>query len=199
MIMVRYADDMVFGFEHEADAKRFREALGQRLEKFGLSLHPDKTRLIEFGRFASERCEKRGLGKPETFNFLGFTFICGKSRNGKFQVIRKSRSDRMKAKLKEIRSTLMAKRHALIPLMGQWLGQVLRGYYGYHAVPLNMRALNTFRYHITRHWHDALRRRSQKDKTTWARMIKLAADYLPLPKILHPLPNFDALLATHPR
>ena len=154
MIIVRYADDFIVGFEHESDAQRFLDEMRERLGKFALTLHPEKTRLIEFGRFAAERRKRRGLGKPETFNFLGFTFICGKTRSGKFQIKRKTRRDRMRAKLREIKQALRRRMHRPIPKLGKWLGQVVR------AVPTNARALGTFRHHVTDLWRRTLRRRS---------------------------------------
>jgi group II intron reverse transcriptase/maturase len=189
MIIVRYADDIVVGFEHEIDARRFWDEMENRLQEFALSLHPDKTRLIEFGRRAADRRARKGLGKPETFNFLGFTFICGRSRKGKFQVKRKSRRDRMRAKLKEIKEALRRRMHQPIPEQGKWLRQVVRGYFAYHAVPTNLSALGAFRHHVARLWLRTLRRRSQKDKFAWQRMEKLADDWLPQPKTLHPWPN----------
>jgi len=141
MVIVRFADDFVVGFEHEADAQRFRDALRQRFEEFSLSLHPDKTRLIEFGRHAADRRARAGLGKPETFQFLGFVFFCGKSRRGKFLLHRRSRRDRMRAKLKVIKEGLRERMHQPIPDQGRWLGQVVRGIFAYHAVPTNFRAL----------------------------------------------------------
>ena len=198
VIFVRYADDIVCGFEHEADAQRFQTALQQRMEKFALSLHPDKTRLIEFGRFAATNRARRGLGKPETFTFLGFTHICGRSRRGAFQLKRKSRRDRMRAKLRAIKAELRRRMHEPIPQQGQWLGQVVRGYFAYHAVPTNVASLSAFRHHVEHLWRRTLQRRSQKDHTTWERLARLAADFLPAPRILHPWP--DARFAvTHPR
>ncbi len=198
MIIVRYADDLVAGFEHEADAHRFLEVLRARFEAFALSLHPEKTRLIEFGRFAAANRGKRGLGKPETFDFLGFTFICGKSRRGAFQLQRKSRRDRMQAKLAEIKKALRERMHQPIPAQGQWLKQVVAGWFNYHAVPTNSRALYTFRFLVIDLWRHTLRRRSQKDMTNWERMTRLANDWLPKPRILHPWP--DARFAVrHPR
>src|SRR5215468_2386307 len=188
MIIVRYADDIVVGFEQETDARRFWEAMRKRLEDFSLSLHPDKTRLIEFGRFAAARRAQRGLGKPETFKFLGFVFICGRTRKGKFQLKRKSRRDRMRKKLREIKEELWRRMHQPIPEQGCWLAQVIRGYFAYHAVPTNFPALSALRYHVKRLWMRTLRRRSQKDNFTWERIIKLANDFLPQPKILHPWP-----------
>jgi len=189
MIIVRYADDIVVGFEHESDARRFSDAMRKRLEEFSLSLHPDKTRLIEFGRLAAAKRVQRGLGKPETFKFLGFVFICGRSRKGKFMLRRKSRRDRMRAKLSELKEELWRRMHQAIPEQGRWLAQVVRGYFAYHAVPTNFPALSAFRYHVTRLWLRTLRRRSQKDRLTWARITKLANDFLPQPKILHPWPS----------
>src|SRR5271170_8437825 len=158
MIVVRYADDIVVGFEHEADAHRFLEMMRARLEEFALTLHPEKTRLIEFGRRAAERREKRGLGKPETFNFLGFTLICGKSRRGKFLLKRKTRSDRLRGKLKDIKEELRERRHQPIPQQGKWLGEVVNGFFAYHAVPTNLQALTAFRNHVITLCHPPIRR-----------------------------------------
>ena len=198
MIIVRYADDFIAGFQHESDARRFLDEMRKRLQEFALSLHPEKTRLIEFGRFAAERRRRRGLGKPETFDFLGFTFICGKTRAGKFQLQRKTRRDRMRAKLREIKEALRRCMHQPIPEQGRWLGRVVRGYFNYHAVPTNARALDVFRHHVTDLWRRTLRRRSHKDRLTWARMTKLADAWLPKPIILHPWPS-DRFAVTHPR
>jgi RNA-directed DNA polymerase len=189
MIIARYADDIVVGFEHESDARCFWDAMRKRLEEFSLSLHPDKTRLIEFGRHAADRRAQCGLGKPETFKFLGFVFICGRSRKGKFLLTRKSRLDRMRAKLSEIKEELRRRMHQAIPEQGRWLAQVIRGYFAYHAVPTNFSALSAFRHHIRRLWLRTLRHRSQKDRFSWERMERLANDFLPQPKILHPWPN----------
>jgi len=198
MIILRYADDTVVGFEHEADARRFWDAMRERLREFSLSLHPDKTRLIEFGRHAAARREKGGLGKPETFNFLGFTFICGKSRKGGFLLYRKSRGDRMQAKLRDVQEGLRQRRHQAIPLQGEWLRQIVSGYFNYHAVPTNSRALTVFHYHIRRLWLRTLQRRSQKDGSTWRKIEKLAADWLPKPRVLHPWPR-ERFAVKHPR
>ena len=141
MIIVRYADDMVVGFEHETDARRFWDAMRERLQEFALSLHPEKTRLIEFGRLAAVRRAQRGLGKPETFNFLGFTLICGKSRRGNFLLKRKTRRDRMRAKLGKSSEGLRWRMHQPIPEQGDWLKQVVTGFFAYHAVPTNSAAL----------------------------------------------------------
>jgi len=197
-IIVRYADDFIVGFEHESDARRFLDAMRARLAEFALSLHSEKTRLIEFGRVAAENRKRRGLGKPENFNFLGFTFICGKSRRGKFQVRRKSRRDRMRAKLKEVKDELRRRMHQAIPQQGAWLRQVVTGYFNYHAVPTNSRALGAFRYHVANLWRRTLRRRSQQDRLTWERLTQLANDWLPRPRILHPWPQ-ARFAVTHPR
>jgi RNA-directed DNA polymerase len=177
MILVRYADDIVVGFEHERDARRFWDAMRTRLEEFLLSLHPDKTRLIEFGRHAAVRRAQHGLGKPETFLFLVFIFICGRTRKGKFQLKRKSRRDRMQAKLSELKEELWQRMHQKIPDQGRWLAQVIRGYFAYHAVATNFSALSAFRYHVMCLWLRTLRRRSQKDRFSWERMMKLANDF----------------------
>jgi RNA-directed DNA polymerase len=198
MIVVRYADDLVVGFEYESDAQRFWNAMRERLQEFSLSLHPEKTRLIEFGRHAAVRRSQRGLGKPETFNFLGFSFICGKSRRGKFLLKRKTRRDRMRAKLKEIKEELRKRMHQPIPKQGLWLKQVVAGYFNYHAVPTNGRALETFRAEVIKRWRQTLRQRSQKSALTWARMVMLADDWLPKPRILHPWPE-KRFAVRHPR
>jgi len=198
MIIVRFADDIIVGFEHETDARRFRDAMRVRLQEFSLSLHPEKTRLIEFGRQAAARRAQRGLGKPETFTFLGFTFVCGKSRRGRFLIKRKTRRDRMRAKLREIKEDMQRRMHQPIPEQGRWLRQVVTGFFAYHAVPTNGRSLGAFRYHVTNLWRRSLRRRSQKDHTTWARVTKLADDWLPRPRILHPWPN-QRFAVNHPR
>ena len=170
----------------------------ERLRRFCLELHPEKTRLIEFGRFASRQRSQRGLGKPETFNFLGFTFICGKSRKGKFLLHRKTRRDRLQAKLTEIHEELKRRKHLPIPEQGQWLRQVMMGYFAYHAVPTNARALNRFRNRVIDFWRRVLRRRSQKDRTTWATMARLASNLLPKVRILHPWPS-DRFFGKYPR
>jgi group II intron reverse transcriptase/maturase len=198
MVIVRYADDTVIGFEHEADARRFWDAMRERLREFSLSLHPDKTRLIEFGRHAAQNREKRGLGKPETFKFLGFVLICGKSRRGGFLIKRKSRRDRMRAKLQEIKEGLRQRWHLPIPETGHWLGQTVAGYFAYHAVPTNSAALGAFRYHVTVLWSRRLCRRSQTARLTWPRMAPLADAFLPRPRILHPWPN-ARFAVRHPR
>jgi group II intron reverse transcriptase/maturase len=198
IIVVRFADDIVVGFEHEADARRFQDAMRERLGAFALSLHPDKTRLIEFGRFAAQNRERRGLGKPETFKFLGFVIICGKSRRGDFQIRRKSRGDRMKAKLQEIKEALRQRLHAPVPEVGKWLAQVVAGYFAYHAVPTNSPALSAFRYHVVVLWHRQLRRRSQRTSVAWTRVAELADEFLPKPRVQHPWPSVR-FAVRHPR
>jgi RNA-directed DNA polymerase len=198
MIIVRYADDFIVGFEHEVDAQRFLDEMRGRLEEFALSLHPEKTRLIEFGRHAANNRKHRGLGKPETFNFLGFIFICGKSRRGKFLVKRKTQGGRMRSKLQAIKQELRRRMHQSIPAQGKWLQQVVRGYFNYYAVPTNRRAIAAFRDGIVRGWRRALRRRSQKDDLTWERIKALADAWLPKPKILHLWPR-QRFAVIHPR
>jgi RNA-directed DNA polymerase len=198
MIIVRYADDIVVGFEHESDARHFWEAMRERLQEFSLSLHPEKTRLIEFGRFAAANRRRRGLGKPDSFKFLGFTFICGKSLRGNFLLKRRSRRDRMMAKIKEVAGELRRRMHQSIPEQGTWLKQVITGYFAYHAVPTNWAALGAFRDEIIKRWQWTLQRRSQKGSRTWEQMKKLADDWLPKPRILHPWPN-QRFAVKHPR
>lgn len=198
--IVRYADDFVMGFQHCDDAKRLLVHLRERLAKFGLELHPEKTRLIQFGRFAAQDRERDGLPKPETFNFLGFTHYCGKTRQGRFTVGRLTMSKRLQAKAKEVRETLMRMRHRSVKEMGMWLRSVLRGYFRYHAVPGNIHALDAFRTLTARAWLAALRRRSQRARRTlaWDRVQKLYATWLPQPKILHPYPT-QRLVVNDPR
>src|SRR5467141_1373487 len=198
MILMRYADDIVVGFEHEADARRFWDDMRKRFEEFSLSFNPDKTRLIEFGRFAAERRAHRGLGKPETFNFLGFTFICERNRRGQFLVKRTTRRDRVRATLRRIKEERLRRMHEPIPEQGAWLKQVVRGFFAYHAVPTNGSALRAFYYYVKRIWLRTLRRRSQKDRFSWQRMHGLAADWLPQPRILHPYPD-KRFAVMHPR
>ena len=192
------ATHLVVGFEHETDARRFWEAMQKRFEAFALSLHPDKTQLIGFGRFAAVNRKRSGLGKPETFAFLGFTFICGKTRKGHFQLQRKTRGDRMRAKLQDIKADLRRRMHWPIPKQGNWLGQIVGGHFAYFAVPTNIRALTAFRYRVIGLWRRWLRRRSQKDGATWERIAQIANDYLPKPRILHPWPSVR-FAVKHPR
>jgi hypothetical protein len=198
VILVRYADDLVAGFQYEADARRFWEAIRARFERFALAVHPDKTRLLEFGRHAAGNRRQRGLGKPETFTFLGFTFICGKSRQGHFLLQRKTRRDRMRARLRAVKEQLRRRMHAPIPVQGVWLQRVVTGFFAYHAVPTNHRALSAFRYHVIDLWRRTLRRRSQKDRMTWVRIGRIADAWLPRPRILHPWPE-QRFAVTHPR
>ena len=199
MIVVRYADDAVLGFQHREDAERFLKQLQERVGKFGLELHPEKTRLIEFGRYATERRAKRGEGKPETFNFLGFTHICGTSQpKGYFTVRRKTIGKRMAAKLKEIRGELRQRMHEEIGGTLKWLKSVVRGYFQYHAVPGNEERLKAFLHEVRRTWLRMLRRRSQRTRWTWKRFMERLGSLLPAVEILHPYPaeRFDA---KHPR
>ena len=190
MIVVRYADDIVLGFQRRTDAERFLQEWKERLRKFGLELHPDKTRLIEFGRFATANREQRGEGKPETFNFLGFTHICGRTRKtGKFTVMRKTIRKRLSAKLKELKEELRRRWHEPVAEVGQWLRSVVQGYFNYHAIPGNTDSLNTFRFQVIWHWHRALERRSHKSRVTWARFWSLVIRWLPRVQILHPYPD----------
>ena len=189
MIIVRYADDAVLGFQHRSDAERFLEQLRERMRKFGLELHPDKTRLIEFGRYAAERRKQRGEGKPETFNFMGFTHICGRSRGqGYFTIYRKTIGKRMAAKLKGIRQTLRQRMHASVADTAEWLRSVVRGYFQYHAVPDNEARLRAFRNDVQRLWLHQLRRRSQRSRWTWERFLERLGATLPPVEILHPWP-----------
>jgi RNA-directed DNA polymerase len=198
MIFVRYADDFIVGFQHERDAQRFLDEMRERLGRFALSLHPEKTRLIEFGRFAAERRQRRGLGKPETFNFLGFTFICGKTRAGQFQIKRKTRRDRLRAKLKIVQEEMRRRMHQPIPDQGKWLYHVVHGYFNYHAVPTNSQALVVFRTEIARRWRRVLTRRSERTTLTWKQMKQLVDTWLPKPRILHPWPD-KRFAVSHPR
>jgi RNA-directed DNA polymerase len=194
VILVRFADDYVAGFEHREDAERFLADLRGRFAEFGLELHPEKTRLIEFGRFAAQNRERRGLRKPETFVFLGFTHICARTRSGRFKLKRVTSRKRMQAKLREVTTEMRRRMHQPIPEQGVWLASVLRGHYRYYAVPDNSEALSAFRDRVVWHWRRALRRRSQRSRMSWDRMRRLVARWLPTPRVLHPWPNvrFDA-------
>lgn len=190
MIVVRYADDTIVGFQHRQDAERFQIDLKERLAKFALSLHPEKTRLLEFGRYAAGRRAERGQGKPETFDFLGFTHYCTTRKDGAgFQLGRKTQRKRMKAKLREIKETLRRHRHTPIDEQGRWLGAMMKGNFAYFAVPTNTYLLSAFRYHISIIWFRSLRRRSQRHRLTWERMVRLIKRFLPSPRVLHPWPN----------
>jgi RNA-directed DNA polymerase len=189
VIVVRYADDTIVGFQHRAEAEAFLTALRQRFAKFGLELHPDKTRLIEFGSWAARDRRKRGLGKPETFNFLGFTHICGTKRsNGYFTVLRQTMRKRLTAKLAEVKAELKRRMHDPVPEVGMWLRSVVEGYFRYHAVPMNGPAMMTFRNQVIWRWHRALCRRSQRGRVTWARTFRLVDRYLPRVRVYHPYP-----------
>jgi group II intron reverse transcriptase/maturase len=189
VVIVRYCDDFVVGFEHHTDAQRFLDDLRERFAKFNLELHPEKTRLIEFGRHAAKRRSARGLGRPETFDFLGFTHVCGKTRNGRFWLRRITISKRMRAKLREVKEQLKFRRYQPIPVQGRWLASVVRGHFAYYAVPGNIDAISAFRTQVTRIWLKALRRRSHKTSITWARMNLLATRWLPPARVLHPYPE----------
>jgi RNA-directed DNA polymerase len=194
VILVRYADDYVAGFEHREDAERFLADLRDRFAQFDLELHPDKTRLIEFGRFAARDRASRGDQKPETFDFLGFTHICAKTRRGRFKLSRVTSKKKMRAKLTSVKTEMRRRMHLPIPEQGRWLASVLTGHYRYYAVPGNSHALRGFRHRVLLHWRHALARRSQKGRITWDRLRRLATRWLPQPRILHPWPDerFDA-------
>jgi len=196
--VVRYADDLVLGFQYEDDARRFHHALAERLRQFGLELHPEKTRLLRFGTRAEEQRRQRGEKKPETFDFLGLTHICGKTRKGWFLLHRHTSKPRMRARLRSIRDTLRRRRHEPPEVQGKWLQSVVRGYFAYHAVPTHIERLRSFRTQVARHWVKALRRRSQHDHTTWETMKRRIEKWLPKPRMMHPLPHerFDV---KHPR
>ena len=188
VIVVRYADDILVGFQLRADGERFQRELQERLQRFGLELNAEKTRLIEFGRFAAETRRKRGVGKPETFDFLGFTHYCGRTRKGGFVVRRKSMAKRVRSKRKQVKLELRRRLHDPPPQVGAWLQQVLRGHYQYYGVPGNTRAMSNFRYQVLLLWHRSLKRRSHKARVLWPRMARLAKRWLPYPAIVHPYP-----------
>ena len=194
MILCRFADDYVAGFEHREDAERFLSDLRERFAQFGLELHPDKTRLIEFGRFAARDRERRGDRKPETFDFLGLTHICARTKTGRFKLKRVTSKKKMRAKLKSVKTEMRRRMHRPIPDQGRWLTSVLTGHYRYYAVPDNSEALGAFRHQILLHWKATLARRSQKGSITWQRYGRLSDRWLPRPRILHPWPDarFDA-------
>lgn len=190
IVVIRYADDFVIGFEHKSEAEACLEELRVRFAKFGLKLHDKKTRLIEFGRFAADRRRSRGEGRPETFDFLGFTHRCGVTRrHGWFTIHRETIAKRMRATLAAIKEKLIRRRHWPIGEVGRWLARVMRGWLNYHAVPGNMKRLQQFRDEITKLWLRQLRERSQRHRWTWSRMQRLVRRHLPTPKILHPYPN----------
>lgn len=198
VVYVRYADDICAGFQHEAQARKFLSALHERLKSFALTRHPQKTRVIQFGRFAAKDRAVQGQGKPETFQFLGFTHICDRHRDGSFQLRRETRRDRMRKKLREVREELQRRMHHSIGSQGEWLGQMMRYYFAYHAVPTNSHRIKSFRYHVVQMWRFYLRRRSQKDHTTWEKMDRLTDRWLPRPRIQHPWPE-ARFRAKHPK
>ena len=199
MVIVRFCDDFVVGFQYREDAERFYEELVERFRKFGLALHSGKTRIIEFGRFAAQNRRQRGKGKPETFDFLGFTHICGKTRKGKFTVLRHSISKRIIAKLKELKRELRKRLHWPIPEVGKWLRSVLLGHYRYYGLPGNSRKLNAFRYHLIHLWYKSLGRRSQRSRINWGRMERLIKRYAPSARITHPYPDLNLYVITRGR
>jgi RNA-directed DNA polymerase len=196
VIIVRYADDIVMGFETSSDAVRFRKELEERFSKFNLSLHPEKTRLLEFGRYAADRRARAGKGKPETFTFLGFTHACGKTRTGRFTVLRQTIGKRLRAKVREVKATLERRLHDPVPEVGAWLGSVVRGHINYYGVPGNTRSLDTFRHKVMRLWRWMLNRRSQRKRMTWERMRRLVGRWLPPVRVVHPYPGERLVLTT---
>jgi len=199
VIIVRYADDVVMGFELKEEAERFLKAVRERLAQFGLELHPEKTRLIEFGRYAIQNRESRGKGKPETFDFLGFTHMCGKNgKTGYFVVRRKTVKKRLRAKLQVLKEELRMRMHKPIAETGEWLQTVIRGYFQYHAIPGNTTSLSAFRERLSGLWRNTIRRRSQRKSPNWVKLDRIFDRWLPRPRILHPFPDvrFDAI---HPR
>jgi group II intron reverse transcriptase/maturase len=199
MIVVRYADDLVVGFENRAEAERFLKEFRERLAKFGLELHAEKTRLIEFGQFAERNRKRRGEAKPETFTFLGFTHYCGKRRgNGSFIVWRTTAKKRLVAKLRAIKAELVRRKHEPSAQVGEWLKKVVQGYYQYHAVPGNMSQLGIFRHRLCRFWRAVLNRRSQRAEMNWQRLNPLLERWIPFPRVLHPYPQ-ARFAARHPR
>jgi len=198
VVIVRFADDFIIGFEHKDDADQFLSELHGRFAEFGLELHPGKTRLIEFGRHAARHRKARGPGKPETFDFLGFTHICATSGSGRFWVKRITISKRVRAKLKEVKAQLTQRMHQPVPEQGRWLASVVGGHMAYYAVPGNTQAVAAFRDQVTRHWHKTLRRRSQKTRINWERMHRIATRWLPRVRTMHPFPEVR-FAATHPR
>jgi RNA-directed DNA polymerase len=189
LVVVRYADDTVVGFQHRSDAERFMDELRQRLQKFGLELHPQKTRIVEFGRFAERNRKAQGRSRPETFAFLGFTHICGTNRRGGYIILRHTIRQRLRDRLRQVKETIRRMMHRPIAEQGLYLRQVLNGFFNYFAVPTNSQAIHSFYYNVTWYWCRALRRRSQTSRLTWARMRKLIERWLPPARIRHPLPD----------
>jgi group II intron reverse transcriptase/maturase len=199
VIVVRFADDFVVGFEHRAEAERFLSELKERFLKFGLELHSEKTRLIEFGRVAANERAKRGEGRPETFDFLGFTHLCGKTRSGRFTVIRQTMTKRLKAKLKAVSTVLRRLLHDPIPALGAYLRAVMSGHMQYYAVPFNIRAIQRFRYGLVLLWRQTLSRRSQRARVTWERMTALEKRWIPPARICHMYPEQRVRVMTQGR
>jgi len=199
VIIVRFCDDFVVGFQYREDAERFLIDLRERFLRFNLELHKDKTRLIEFGRFAAQNRERQGKGKPETFNFLGFTHICGKTKKGKYMVLRHSMAKRVRAKLIELKMELRRRLHHPVPVVGKWLRTVLLGHYRYYGLPGNSRKLESFQYHVSRLWCKALKRRSQRHRLNWERMDRLINIWLPRPRIYRPYPDLSKYVITRGR
>ena len=188
VIVVRYADDVVVGFEFKSEAEQFWKELKERMTKFGLELHPEKTRLLEFGRQAADNRKRRGEGRPETFNFLGFTHMCGKTSRGRFTVIRQTIRKRLQAKLQEVKLELRKRMHDAVPEVGKWLKAVVGGHIRYYGVPRNRYALDYFRLMVANYWHHVLQRRSQRGRVQWGRMQRLIRRWLPPAHICHPYP-----------
>jgi group II intron reverse transcriptase/maturase len=196
VVVMRFADDIVIGFEFKTEAERFWKELKERMEKFCLELHPEKTRLIEFGRHAADNRKGRGEGKPETFNFLGFTHICGKTKKGRFAVIRHTIRKRWLAKLTEVKTELRKRMHDPVPEVGAWLKSVVGGHIRYYGVPGNRYALANFRFAVAAYWHRVLERRSQKGRVHWERMKRLINRWLPPAHIYHPYPSLRVRVRT---
>ena len=199
VIIVRFCDDFVVGFQYRKDAERFLAELRERFLKFSLELHKGKTRLIEFGRFAAQNRKRHGSGKPETFDFLGFTHICGRTKNGKYTVLRHSIGKRIRAKLMELEIELKRRLHRPVPVVGKWLRVVLLGHYRYYGIPGNSRKLESFKFHLSRLWYKVLRRRSQRHRLNWERMNRLVDRWLPRPRICHPYPDLGLYVTTRGR
>jgi hypothetical protein len=193
VVAVRFVDDFIVGFQHRMDAEQFLTELKERFRKFGLEVHPEKTRLMEFGRFAAERRQRRNEGKPETFDFLGLTHICGKDRKGRFVVKRRTMRTRLRAKLKAVNTELRRRLNDPVRKVGEWLSSVLRGHYRYYGVVGNFEALDRFRYAVVHLWHRTLQRRSQKASLKWERMARLIKRWLPPARIYHPARRMQQL------
>ncbi len=199
LIVVRFADDFIVGFQHQGDAQRFLREMGERFHRFGLELNAAKTRLLEFGRFAAENRARRGQRKPETFDFLGFTHSCGRTRNGKFVVNRRSIGKRIREKLRELKVELRRRLHEPIPTVGKWLRVVLLGHYRYYGVPGNSNKIEGFLYQVNHLWYKTLQRRSQRHRLNWERMERYISRWLPSPRIYHPYPDLGRYVITQGR